>query len=133
MERNLGDLSREEKQKQRQEQIKPVLDEFFAWLDTVEPSGGSKLASAVQYALNEKKYLCRFLESPDIDLDNNRAENSVRPFVVGRKNWLFSDSVKGAEASAIWYSLAVTACVNGLNVEDYFYRLLSSDKPVMPW
>lgn len=133
IERNLGNLIREEKQKQRQEQIKPVLDEFFAWLDTVEPSGGTKLAKAVQYALNEKRYLCRFLESPDIAIDNNRAENSIRPFVVGRKSWLFSDSVKGAEASAMWYSLAVTACVNGLNVEEYFYRLLTSTKPVMPW
>lgn len=46
---------------------------------------------------------------------------------------MFFDSVKGAEASAMWYSLAVTACVNGLNVEEYFYRLLTSDKPVMPW
>lgn len=133
IERSLGNLNRNEKQKQRQEQIKPVLDEFWAWLDKVEPSGRSKLASAVQYALNEKKYLCRFLESPDIDLDNNRAENSVRPFVVGRKNWLFSDSVRGAEASALWYSLAVTACVNGLNVEEYFCRLLSSGDAVLPW
>lgn len=133
IERGFDNLSLEEKHKQRQEQIKPVLDEFFLWLDTVAPIGGSKLASAVQYALNEKKYLCRFLESPDISIDNNRAENSIRPFVVGRKSWLFCDSVKGAEASAMWYSLAVTACVNGLNVEEYFYRLLTSDKPVMPW
>lgn len=101
IERSLGNLSQEEKHKQRQERIKPVLDEFFAWLDTVNPTGGGKLASAVQYALNEKKYLCRFLESPDISIDNNRAENSVRPFVVGRKNWMFCDSVKGAEASAM--------------------------------
>lgn len=133
IERNIDNLSLEEKHNQRQEQVKPVLDEFFAWLNTVNPTGGGKLASAVQYALNEKKYLCRFLDSPDISIDNNRAENSIRPFVVGRKNWLFCDSTKGAEASAIWYSLAVTACVNGLNVEDYFYRLLTSDKPVMPW
>ena len=83
--------------------------------------------------MNEKKYLCRFLESPDIAIDNNRAENSIRLFVVGRKSWLFSDSGKGAEASAMWYSLAVTACVNGLNVDEYFYRLLTSDKLVMPW
>lgn len=105
IERSLGNLSQEEKHKQRQEQVKLVLDEFFAWLDTANPTGGGKLASAVQYALNEKKYLCRFLESPDISIDNNRAENSVRPFVVGRKNWLFCDSTKGAEASAMWYSL----------------------------
>lgn len=63
-------------------------------------------------------------------MDNNRAENAIRPFVVGRKNWLFSNTQNGARAI---YSLAVTACANGMNVEQYFYRLLTSDVPVMPW
>lgn len=133
IERNIDDLSLEEKHKQRQEQVKPLLDEFFSWLGAVDPSGRGKLSGAINYVLNEKKYLCRFLESPDISIDNNRAENSIRPFVVGRKNWMFFDSVKGAEASAMWYSLAVTACVNGLNVEEYFYRLLTSNEIVFPW
>ena len=66
-------------------------------------------------------------------IDNNRAENAIRPFVVGRKNWLFSDSVKGAKASAMIYSLAATACANGLNVEDYFTKLFYSNEPVLPW
>lgn len=99
------------------------------------PAGGSKLAKAVGYLISEKKYLARFLESPDVPIDNNRAENAIRPFCVGRKNWLFSASVKGVKASAVLYSLAATACANGLNVETYLTRLFQS-KPgtlLMPW
>lgn len=126
-------LTQEEKHKQRQEQSKPVLDDFYLWLSKVNPVGGSNLAKAVQYAKNEKVYLYRFLDNPEIPLDNNRAENAIRPFTVGRKNWLFSDSVAGAEASAALYSLAATAIANGLNAEEYFTRLLQSDHPLMPW
>ena len=83
--------------------------------------------------MNEKKYLYRFLGSPYVSIDNNRAENAVRPFVVGRKNWLFSNTQNGAKASALIYSLAVTACANRINMEDYFFRLLTSDEQVLPW
>ena len=76
-----------------------------------------------EYCINEKQYLYRFLESGDIPIDNNRAENAIRPFCVGRKNWLFSASVKGAEASAMVYSVAATACANGLKVESYLTDL----------
>lgn len=83
--------------------------------------------------MNEKKYLYRFLGSPYVSIDNNRAENAVRPFVVGRKNWLFSNTQNGAKASALIYSLAATACANRINMEDYFFRLLTSDEQVFPW
>ena len=81
------------------------------------------------------KYLYRFLESGEIPIDNNRAENAVRPFCVGRKNWLFSASVKGAWASAMMYSIAATACANGMNVEQYLTELFRnpSGTLVMPW
>lgn len=133
LEREYEQLTPEEKQKQRQERSKAVLDGFFAWLNTVHPAGGSKLAKAVQYALNEKKCLYSFLDDSNIPIDNNCAENAIRPFVIGRKNWLFSDSVKGAEASGMIYSLAVTAAANGLNVEQYFTKLISSHAGIMPW
>lgn len=133
IERSLEELEPKVKHKQRQEQLKPALDVFFVWLETVNASSGTKLSKAVSYAINEKKYLYRFLGSPYISIDNNRAENAIRPFAVGRKNWLFSNTQNGARASALIYSLAVTACANGLNVEDYFFRLLTSDVPVMPW
>ena len=67
-----------------------------------------------------------------IPVDNNRAENAIRPFVVGRKNWLFSTSPKGAKASAIIYSLAATAVANGPNVEAYF-TVLCQMKQILPW
>ena len=126
-------LSPEEKHCRRNEETKPLLDDFFKWLMTVNPAGGSKLAKAVQYALNEKRYLYGFLDDPGIEISNNRAENAIRPFVVGRKNWLFSDSPKGAEASAMLYLLVVSAKMNGLNAEDYLFRLFCSDDPVMPY
>ena len=108
---------------QRQERLKPLLDGLFAWLSSLSVSGGTKLAKAVQYCLNEKQYLYRCLEDGNVPVDNNRAENAIRPFVVGRKNWLFANAVKGAKASAVIYSLAATATANGLNVEEYFTRL----------
>ena len=108
-------LTATEKHEQRQERLKPVLDGLFAWLNEIPVSGGTKPARAVQYCLNEKQYLCRCLENGNIPVDNNRAENAIRPFVVGRKNWLFANSVKGAEASAVVYSLAewIHVTVNG--------------------
>ena len=128
-------LDPENRRKQRQERSKPVLDEFFAWLDTVAPASKSALSSAVQYAKNEKAYLYRFLEDGNIPISNNRAENAIRPFTIGRKNWLFSASVKGAEASAMFYSIIATACANGLAPENYLTRMFSVSPGtlIFPW
>ena len=124
-------ISAKERRNARQSQSKPVLEAFYAWLDTVEPVGGSKLAKAVQYAKNEKKYLYRFLESGNIPLDNNRAENAIRPMFVGRRNWLFSASVKDAEANAMMYSMAATAYAIGPNLAELFRSLPGT--VVIPW
>mgnify|MGYP003301099500 CR=1 FL=1 len=128
-------LTAEQRYPERQKHSKAVLDEFFAWAEGLTVSGGTKLAKAVSYAKSEKKYLYRFLESGEIPIDNNRAENAVRPFCVGRKNWLFSASVKGAEASAMMYSVAATACANGMNVEQYLTELFRGEAGtvVLPW
>lgn len=125
-------LAPKERYEQRQERLKPLLDGLFAWLNELPISRGTKLAKAVQYCLNEKTYLYRCLEDGNIPVDNNRAENAIRPFVVGRKNWLFANSVKGAQASAMIYSLAATATANGLNVEEYFTCLCKKEF-LMPW
>ena len=125
-------MNAEQRYAARQEQSKPVLDDFYAWLGEICPVGGTKLAGAIQYCLNEKAYLRQFLENGSIPVDNNRAENAIRPFVVGRKNWLFSTSPKGAKAGAIIYSLAATAVANGLNVEEYFTELCRI-KQILPW
>lgn len=128
-------MTSEERHIARQAQSRPVLEAFFAWLDTIEVFGKTALTKAVQYAKNEKKYLCRFLESGDIPIDNNRAENAIRPMCVGRRNWLFSASVKGADASAMMYSVAATACANGMKVEEYLTELFRNPAGtlVMPW
>ena len=135
LEREFEKLSTEDRRKQRQERSLPILDDFFAWLDTIIVSGQSNLAKAVNYTRNEKKYLYRFLEDGDVPISNNRAENAIRPFCVGRKNWLFSASVGGARASAMIYSIVSTACANGFKIEDFLTRLLTADTKAlpMPW
>ena len=76
------------------------------------------------YAQNQKLYLSAFLDHGEVDISNNFAENAIRPFAVGRKNWLFSDTVKGAQSSAIVYTLAETAKANGLDPYAYLLRHL---------
>ncbi len=77
------------------------------------------------HALNERKYLYTFLENGDVPIDNNRAENAIRPFAIGRKNWLFSNTTNGAKASAVLYSVISTAQANGLYAEKYLTELFS--------
>jgi hypothetical protein len=106
--------------------VKPLLDVFWEWLESVNAANGSSLSKAVNYALNEKKTLVRFLENPLIPISNNRAENSIRPFTVGRKNWLFSVTPKGAKSSAIVYSIIESAKANGLNPYQYLMWLFET-------
>ena len=93
----------------RQAQTEPVLDAYWSWVEKLDPEPGSKLEDAVRYARSRKQALNAFLRYGDVEISNNLAENAIRPFVVGRKNWLFCDTPKGAEASAIVYSLVETA------------------------
>ena len=109
----------------RLEKVKPVLDEMFAYLESITVSSSCDLGKAVNYALNEKKYLYTFLENGDIPVDNNRAENAIRHFTVGRKNRLFNNTSSGAEASSILYSLISTAQANGIDAEKYLTELFS--------
>lgn len=110
----------------RENESKITVEEFYTWLGTFTAAGAG-LTNAVGYALSQKKALTAFLDAPCVPISNNRAENAIRPFCVGRKNWLFADTVRGAEASAIIYSLVATAKANNLNPEAYFTRLLSGN------
>ena len=112
--------------KVREETSRQTVDEFYEWLGTFTANGAG-LQKAVGYAVSMKKWLTAFLDDPEIPLSNNRAENAIRPFVVGRKNWLFSDTVNGAKASAIIYSLIETAKTNDINVEQYLTALLKNE------
>lgn len=105
----------------RKEKAGPLLSAFHTWLSqkamTATPSG--QLGKAVSYALSEWPKIIRYLEHAALTPDNNVAERAIRPFVIGRRNWLFSDTPRGAHASAAWYSLIETAKLNG--IEPYYY------------
>ena len=124
IEDSLKDLSPEERFCKRLELEKPVLEAFWCWLDSVNALKGSALGKAVTYALNQKPYMENYLLDGRCSLSNNAAENAIRPFTVGRKNWLFADTPKGATASATVYSIVETAKANGLNVYAYLQHLL---------
>ena len=103
---------------------KEILQEYWQWVGKLGKTTG-KLKTAVGYALNQKQYLETFLEHGEIEISNNQVENAIRPFVVGRKGWLFSDSVNGARASAVTYSLIETAKANGINAGEWLEHVLS--------
>lgn len=124
IEDQLKELSAGERYKKRLELEKPILEAFWCWLDLVQALKGSALGKAVTYARNQKPYMENYLLDGRCALSNNAAENAVRPFTVGRKNWLFSDTSKGARASAAVYSIIETAKANGLNVFAYLEHLL---------
>ena len=129
LERKFAKMKNEERKNARQAMEAPLLDAYWLWLKTLEPTPGSKLAEAVTYARNQQAALCAFLEHGDVEISNNAAENAIRPFAVGRKNWLFSDTVKGAESSAIVYTLVETAKANGLEPYAYLCQLMED----LPW
>lgn len=126
IEDELKDLSPEDRYTQRLDREKPVLEAFWSWLETVNALRGSKLAKAVTYAQNQKPFMENYLLDGSCSLSNNAAENAIRPFVTGRKNWLFADTPKGAAASAAVYSLIETAKANGLDVYLYLQNLLAN-------
>lgn len=125
--RNRG-LCPEEVYRERQEKAKPILDEFELWLKetSLKVPPKSMLGKALFYALSQWPRLVRYLDDGIINIDNNWIENSVRPFAVGRKNWLFSDRPVGAEASATWYSIIETAKIN--NLEPFHYLCYLFDR-----
>ena len=119
----LNDLSSDERLKQRQAVIKPLVDAFFAYLKTINVSKKDKFGDAVRYALNQEKYL-RVLTDGDVPIDNNASERAIRGFCIGKKNWQMIDTIHGAKSSAIIYSIVETAKANNLKPFDYVQHLL---------
>ena len=115
----------EQRKQFRLEKENPILDAFWNWLEQQHPNKGTRLAKAVNYAQNRKDTLMTYLEDGHCSLSNNLSENAIRPFTVGRKNWLFSASPKGATASAIVYIMVEMAKANDLNIYKYLTYLLS--------
>jgi len=140
-ERKFAELTPEERYQKRLECSKPVADAFFAWAESLGALPKSPLGQAVSYALNQQEYLNNVWLDGRTELSNNRAERSVKPFVMGRKSWLFSDTPEGARASSVMYSIVETARENNLHPERYIEYLLetlpkssSSDmEALLPW
>jgi len=125
IERELKDALPEERYKARLEYSRPVLEAFLAWLKYQSPRvlPKSALGQAIAYCRNQWDKLEAFLKDGRLELDNNRGERSIKPFVIGRKNWLFSNTPKGANASATIYSVVESAKANGLNPYNYLVYL----------
>jgi len=117
-------LSPEERTKQRLKEEKPILDALLAWANSVPAAPKSALGKALHYLREQWPYLIRYLEDGRLELSNNRAERSIKPFVMGRKNWLFANTPAGAQASAVIYSLIETAKENQLDPYRYLLWVL---------
>lgn len=113
----------------RQRILKPLVDEYFDWvkeqIKTCNVLPKSETGEGLSYSINQEKYLRAFLDNGDIPIDNSACERAIRPFCVGRKNWNVIDTVEGAQASAIVYSIAETAKANNLKPYQYFKYLLT--------
>lgn len=145
IERETKDLTSREKHAIRQEKSKPILDAFHIFLQKIKPhvQPKSALDQAIGYTLNQWNSLIYYLKDGAVNIDNNAAERQIRPFAIGRKNWLFMGSPNGATAAAIIYSLIETAKLNDVNPEGYLKFLLEQFidpdadeeflKKLMPW
>lgn len=148
----LKDLSPEERLKERQTSIKPLVEEYFAWVKEVYASGvvlpKTETGKGLLYSINQEEYLKVFLTDGEVPIDDSASERALRNFTIGRKNWVTINTVRGAQASAIIYSITETARANSLNVYYYIKYLLTHlpqlvDKsgnigqsllePLMPW
>jgi transposase len=144
LEKSIKDQPPDERYRRRQQEAKPIIDKLRAWLEKSLPHvpPQSAIGKALLYLQNQWDRLVRYLDDGHYPIDNNRAENAIRPFTVGRKNWLFANSQAGAKASANLYSLIETAKANGLNPYAYlkvvFKELpnaqsLEAIEALLPW
>ncbi|WP_352398477.1 IS66 family transposase [[Clostridium] aminophilum] len=123
IEGTLKEMSAEERLRHRQSDIAPLVEEFFDWLKAKKAEHAylpkSSTGKGVTYFLNQEKYLKVFLSDGNVPIDNSASERSIRPFTLGRKNWLFSNTIRGAQASAVVYSIVESAKAN--NLRPYYY------------
>ena len=110
--------------KRRLKDEKPIVEAFLCWAEKQTPTKGSRLDKAITYLLNRRDSLMTYLENPKCSLSNNQSERSIRPVTLGRKNYLFSDTQAGADASMLVYSIIETAKANGIHPGDYINHLL---------
>lgn len=152
LEGTLKNLSPKERLKERQTSIRPLVEEYFAWIKDIFRQGlvlpKSETAKGLAYSINQEEYLKVFLTDGEVPIDDSASERALRNFTIGRKNWMTINTVRGAQASAVIYSITETARANGLNVYYYIKYLLeqlaeliddqgnieqSELEPLMPW
>lgn len=148
----LKNLSPEERLKERQASIKPLMEEYFAWIKEVFRQGivlpKSETSKGLVYSINQEEQLKVFLTDGEVPIDDSASERALRNFTIGRKNWVTINTIRGAQSSAVIYSITETARANGLNVYYYVKYLLeqllslideqenieqSKLEPLMPW
>ncbi len=121
-------LNYEQRHVLRQEKSKPILEEFYTWLDKIQPTvlPQSTLGKAVAYAINHRVELIRFLNDGRLEIDNNHTERMIKPLVISRKNFMFCNSVAGANAVCMHFGLIQTAKLHGLDPYEYYVILLTN-------
>jgi len=126
-EKLLKDLPAKERMIRRQLSVRPLVEAYFVWVRETLPKVPQKSRTweGFNYSLNQEKYLKVFLDDGEVPMDNNAAEQSIRGFCIGKKNWVMIDTIAGAKSSAIIYSIAETAKANNLKPYDYFEYLLT--------
>lgn len=148
----LKNLSPEARLRERQSSIRPLVEEYFAWIKDIFRQGlvlpKSETAKGLAYSINQEEYLKVFLTDGEVPIDDSASERALRNFTIGRKNWVTINTVRGAQASAVIYSITETARANDLNVYYYIRHLLtelpqlidgdgnierSMLEPFMPW
>ena len=123
----LKDKSAADRYLGRQKDVKPLVEAYFAWVREQEPETivSTHTREGLKYSLNQEKYLKVFLDNGEVPIDNSATERAIRPFTIGRANWHLIDTIHGAQASAIIYSLVETAKANGLKIYEYLKHLLT--------
>lgn len=123
----LKNLTAEERYDRRQREVKPLVEAYFAWVHEQDSATilSQKTRDGLNYSMNQEKYLKVFLEDGNIPIDNSATERAIRPFTIGRANWHIIDTIHGAEASAVIYSLVETAKANNLKIYEYLKHLLT--------
>ncbi|HIY58630.1 MAG TPA: IS66 family transposase [Candidatus Tetragenococcus pullicola] len=124
MERDWKDLPEDERTSLRHCFSKPIIEDFFRWMQDLKVAANSGIARAVNYSLNRKEGLVKFIDHPDLPIHNNASENAIRPLTLGRKNWLHSTSEAGGKANAIYLSLVETCKANDIDFRKYIEKLL---------
>ena len=130
LERAYEKLTPEERKQKRQEEAKPVLEEFLKWGSTRTAASKSKLGIALTYLHNNGKELSEYLTDGRLEISNNIAERSIKPFVIDRKNFLFANTPRGAKSSAVMFSIIQTAIASGLDPYAYL-RYIFTEAPKM--